>query len=508
MAVFTPKTFPEFFQRMLNRVVARTELTDLEVGGVLTTIVGAVARELDDMSYQMVALRELWDLDTATGIDLDARAVDCNPDEITRNGAVKAAGSVVFGRTNTAASVTVPAGTLVALVGGTPTYTTNADVILGVGVATSASTAVTAVVPGSEGNCDPADTSIPTGISEIVVNVAGIETVHNDTACSGGRDQESDSELRERIRAYLRSLPRATPDALKAAVLGVEVTGYGRIVTAQVEELPTPNYGQVNVWIDDGNGTTEFSTSTGTFALATEEVVIDPAIGGEIRLYLDHHALVPAVAPTVKWKDHHDYSGNGVDAIVELTEGEAGDGATTYDYIVNYATGKITLNPKGPSLIPDAATSTDSVAGLQSGDALYAEYTYYLGLISEAQKIIDGDPDDRTNYPGYRAAGVYVQVKAPTVYWQVIEASMVLVSGYDTSTVIAAAQTAIIQYINSLGVNGDVIFSELVAAVHAVEGVFDVTFQSPDQTDTNPNTIIGDGELARTRLSDMTISGG
>lgn len=502
MAVFQPKTFPDFFERMLNRVVARTDLTDLEVGGVLTTIIGAVARELDDVSYQMVALRDLWDIDTASGIDLDARAADCNPDEISRNGKTFATGTVIFGRTDTTGDVTIPANTQVAVIGGTPIYATMADVTIVAGNTESASVGVVALAAGADGNIDAADLAIPTGIGELVVPVSGVETVYNNTSCTGGRDEETDAELRERIKAYLRSLSRATPDALRSAVLGLSVDGYGRVVIAQVEELPIPNYGQVFVWIDDGNGTTEVSDVSGV------ETVIDPAIGGEIRLYLNNAALVEDAPPTVVWKDHNDYSGGGVDSLHTLIEGFWGDDPATYDYLTNYATGKLTINPGGPSGIPDEVTSVDGVAGLQPGDALTAEYTFFIGLIGEAQKVIDGDPADRDNYPGYRAAGVYVQVKAPTVYWQIIEASVVVETGYDSESVVNQVAIAIEQYVNSLSINGDVIFSEMVHAAQEIDGVFDITFTKPDQTDANPNVLIGDGEVARTRTSDMLISGG
>lgn len=506
MPVFAPKTFPDFFERMLARVVARTALTDLESGGVISTVCGGVARELDDISYQIVALQNLWDLDTATGADLDARAADANPDEISRQAAVAATGTVVFGRTNTAAAVTVPIGTIVAVVGGSPTYQTTAAVTLGIGVAESAAVGIVAVEAGSAGNCDPADLTAtpPTGILEIVVNLAGIETVRNDTSCAGGQDRESDQSLRNRVRAYLRSLSRGTPEALRSAVLGVTVSGYGRIVIADVEELAVPNYGKVYVWIDDGTGNTGFTANNGGAA----ETVIDPAAGGEIRLDLSRNALVPTIPPVVTWRDHNNYNGAGVDVIHTLQIGVPGvDLPAAYDYSVNYASGRITINPGGPTGIPDAATSTANVAGLQPGDALFAAYTYYEGLIAEAQKIIDGDPADRTNYPGYRAAGTYVEVRPPTVYIQAIAATITLEPGYEYATVSAQAAAALERYVNGLSINGDVILSELVNAAQSVAGVFDVVFSQPDQTAPNPNVIIGAGELARTSSAQITLTG-
>ena len=113
MARFAPRKFTEILARLVSRVVARTDLTDTAVGGFVHTILAAVARELDDLGFQLVNLQRLWDLDTASGEDLDERAKDVNPDEMTRAGATKAAGSVTFGRANTVGAAAVAAGTLV-----------------------------------------------------------------------------------------------------------------------------------------------------------------------------------------------------------------------------------------------------------------------------------------------------------------------------------------------------------------------------------------------------------
>jgi len=512
MAVFQPRTFSDFFERMLHRVVARTELTDLEAGGILSTVLGGVARELDDISYQIVALQGLWDLDTATGEDLDARAADVNPDEITRKGAVKASGTVVFRRNgSTASTVVAPAGTAIAASGGDPQYVTTADATITSGTTESAAVGAVASVGGTAGNLDPGlwstDAGGPSGISEIVVNVAGVDEVNNDTSFTGGQDKETDSQLRQRIKMYLRSLSRGTPDSLRAAVLGVSVEGYGRIVVCSVVEEPAPNLGKVTVYIDDGNGTTEVDDDNLTAALP--ETVISPAIGGEIRLMLSRGAVVDTVSPVVQWTDSQGYNG-APGTVYTLTEGNPGDALTSYDYLLNYATGKITINyavPTGspattPSMIPDDVTSTDSVSGLQPGDTLTARYAWYVGLIGEAQKIIDGDTSDRTNYPGYRAAGTYVKVYAPAVYWQNITGTVALESGFTSSEVLSAASNAIEQYVNGLEINGDVIFSELYYAVQSVSGVFDVTFTTPTS-----NVIIGEGELARTSASRIVLTG-
>jgi hypothetical protein len=47
--------------------------------------------------------------------------------------------------------------------------------------------------------------------------------------------------------------------------------------------------------------------------------------------------------------------------------------------------------------------------GLAAGeDLVWGGYVAYAGLVREAQRLIDGDPDDPINYPTWRAAGVNV----------------------------------------------------------------------------------------------------
>lgn len=466
MARFTPRYLTDFLKRMAYRVVARSGLTDLEPGGQLHTILAAVARELDDIHFQMVNLMKLWDLDTATGEDLDRRAEDVNPDEIKRLGAVKATGTVVFSANSAVASdVTILAGTIVR-VSGSSEYKTSTSATILTGFTDSASTAIVALEAGEDGNCDAAAV-------DDMDRISGVDSVTNDTACTGGQDEETDQQLRDRIRAYQRSLGRATPDALKYAALNVSVEGYGRIVTAEVVEGVGADLGIVTVYVDDGTGTVEATDDN----YGTPESVVTTATGGEIRLFLDSKPVDQDEAVTIVWNDGSDHT---------LIEDD--------DFTLNYATGQITLIPGGTASIP--------ATGLGAGDSVTAEYTWYEGLIAEAQKVIDGDPSDRNNYPGYRAAGVQVFVLSPTVYQQLVEATIVVEDGYDSATVLAKCKSAIVRYINGLGINGDVIWSELIHAVQAVNGVHDVTFVSP-----TANVVIGEGELARVTTANITLTG-
>lgn len=566
MARFQPRTFTDFLERMGARLVARSDLTDLEPGGVAHTMLAAVAREEDGTHFQMVNLQKVWDIDTATGEDLDRRAADVSPDELERKSKTKAAGSGVFSRgsgaddpvtaedtgeepdgavtsfaftlgdngvllstvtlnwtsgavaksmtddgagaftgdgnaagstidyvtgavvmdatgdtpdTDTAitadytpllGAVTIPAGTTVTQQTSDQDYTTSASTSIAAGATESPAVAIVAVVAGSDGNTDAETIK---GFSPI----AGVEKFLNDTACTGGQDAETDAQFRDRIKAYLRSLPRGTPDALKFAVLGVAVDGYGSIVAAEVVEGVASERGQVWIYVDDGNGTIEVTDDNS----GSPETLVT-ATGGELRIFTDNKPVKEGgtVAATFVWTPI------ATGTPVTLIEGD--------DYYLNYATGQVTLQPGG--------TAGIATTGLAVGDVVTGEYEWYEGLIGEAQKVVDGDPADRTNYPGYRAAGTQVFVIAPTVYQQIVTASVTIEEGYVADAVLEKAKSAINRYINGLGINGDVVFSELVHQVQSVAGVYDVVFTSP-----TANVVIGEGELARVQPDNISLSG-
>lgn len=454
MARFEPKTFRTFLERMSYRVVARTALTDLEPGGNLHTLIAGVARELDDISFQTVNLQTIWDIDTATGEDLDARALDFPPDGLERQGEVKANGSVVFSRSGTTGAVAIPAGSIVRVPNG-PEYATTAAGSILAGFTDSASIGILALEAGTAGNVDP-------GTVTQLDAIAGVETVNNAAEISGGQNEETDAEFRVRLKAYLRSLPRGTPDALKFAVLDTFLEDFGRIVTAEVVELEGVDLGKVYIYVDDGAGTVELTADN----YGAPETVVAVAIGGEERVFLDNKPVKTGTLLIVR-----------KNAAV-LVEG--------VDFTLNRATGQITLTV---ALVP--------------ADTVDAEYTWYEGLIEEAQKIIDGDPADRENYPGYRAAGTQVFVIAPVVLQQIVEGAITFEDEFlgEAEDVLTSVRNAINRYINGLPINGDVILSELIAAAQSVPGVFDVSFTTP-----TGNVVIGSGELARVVDDNIDLS--
>lgn len=139
------------------------------------------------------------------------------------------------------------------------------------------------------------------------------------------------------------------------------------------------------------------------------------------------------------------------------------------------------------------AFSTTTQRGLQG-------YNFYTGLLALVHKTIYGDDQDLDSYPGVGAAGIDFEIISPTVEELGFNIDVTLAEGFSLSNVEDEIRTAITSYVNSLGVNEDVILAEVVAAVMGVDGITDAEIISPAQ-----NIIIADSEIARTRDSLITL---
>lgn len=462
MGQFQVRVFDAILERMINRVVARTDLTDINDGSDLKQVLAAAAREDDDQYVQMLRLLDLFGIDTAIGNDLDERARQFNPALITRLMAQKATGEVQFSRTGTVGAVTIAIGTEIEVpaegAAEPITFITTEEGTISAGNTDSNLVDVVAKEAGAPGNVS-ADT-----VTGFVSKPSGVDTVTNPSTFTNGRDLESDDAFRQRLKNSIKGLARAHVDGIESAALGVEDTVTGkRCIFATAVEDPI-NRGEVTLYIDDGAGTagTDKTVRVGVFVLAS-------AVGGETVLQTPHKPLDPTATFTLY-----------INAAPQI-EGT--------DYSINRASGQINLLP--------AAYPT----GLTALDAVTADYTSFEGLIAEVQKVIDGDPSDRANYPGYRAAGVRVQVLAPQTVYQTVTGNITVLTNYNQTTVAAAASAAVNAYINGLRIGEDVILNEIRERAMAVPGMYDLQLTAPTS-----NTVILDTQLARVLSSGITFT--
>ena len=118
--------------------------------------------------------------------------------------------------------------------------------------------------------------------------------------------------------------------------------------------------------------------------------------------------------------------------------------------------------------------------------------------IADVQDVIDGDGTSEN--PGYRAAGINVVVKKPTVVSQNVTATVYVLTGADTAQIRVDIINSLTNYMNTLGVGATIIYNELIAAFLGVYGVTDVALSAPSANVSVTPTQVG-------RIGSITLSG-
>lgn len=464
--IFRIRPYAELLQTAINRVVARSALTDLTPGSKVYQVLGAAARLVEQLYIETARLLELFGIDRAQGTDLDDRAREYMPDGFERGAATYASGTLRWARpaSATGTAVAIPVGTVVARTGANPRVvyvTTAAGEILAGATQSQVSGGGGDIPARAELSGAAGNTAVGT-VTRMVSVVAGTSGVTNPRPFVGGDDAESDDAFRARIRERTRSLARCIREALESRAKDAEVNGQ-RVTVARC----IPNVwrrGDVTLYVDDGAGglTNLFAWRLGA------ETLMSSATGGERYFYTTYKPL-QGRAWTVKR--------NGA----PLTKG------TDYELVPPW--GMITLSE---DVFP---------TGLAAGDTLTIEpYTYWTGLMAEAQRLIDGDPADPTNYPAWHAEGVVVRCAPPEVNLLVVRCVVAVLDGYTRETVIAQVRERLSDYVNSLNVGDDVILAELVQRAMDVPGMYDVNFERP-----TANTPIADDEVARLLSTNLSV---
>ena len=110
--------------------------------------------------------------------------------------------------------------------------------------------------------------------------------IKNKEAFTNGKDEETDDELRDRVKNFAQGVGRGTKDAILGALTQVQDVRKGskkRIVSAT---LINPPGGDVDIYIDDGTG-----YKAEEVAVNDEEVLL-VAEGDETELQLKNHPVV------------------------------------------------------------------------------------------------------------------------------------------------------------------------------------------------------------------------
>lgn len=458
MARFQLKRRREIVRDIISRYVVRAGALDVASSGKLMQLISAISDEINEAYLSMNRLPTLFSPLTARGPDLDETARLVAPGRLQRGGARRAVGR---GRltysTAPSSDETIRAGFSIKSTTSGVVYTSIADMVTSSGSTVSSIVPFVATVPGEQGNTGSSSTfslaSRPTGVS-------GVEIT---SPFQNGRLAESDEDFQRKILGWIDQLTSATDIALETAVLGLEdpTTGSAKTVVFAKAVTDIRDRGNVTLYIDDGNG-----TAGADYTTVTSEAVIT-AVGGEQFARLDFWPI-------------------DLSQTFTLVSGTRGALESGFHYWLNPATGELEFDPP-----------------LVTGETITANaYTYFTGLIAEAQKVVDGVATDRANYPGVNDAGILVRVLSP----QIRQISVVCTLSYedgvsDRTTVATSVKSAVVAYINTLGISGDVILNEIRKAIMCVPGVYDVDIQSPSS-----NITILDNELSRSTTALITVN--
>ena len=545
------RRYQEILDRMIDSIIMRTSITDLEDSSVIKQILAAVAREIDDANYQLTRLQDLFAFDRAAGADLDSRAAELLPAGLGRIPSQRALGYLVFSRPTTTGTITIPAGTLVQTTNNVIVQTVQQGVITATNPALIAghavgrdSNLVSAVASqgGSAGNI-AAGTAI-----RFVLRPAGVTEVTNPAAFVRGRSAETDDEFRARIKLYLNALYSCTVDALEYAALQQSLVTGQRVVYSHAAEDPL-NPGHVTLYIDDGTGTAEtyvIDSPTATLVGGTLSALSGTSQTLTIPtgpFTADHVGRTITIAGATNAGNNGSFpvtAVNGSTQIVYtnatgvaetpsggtyalngelLTEGLAGppaDSAVGGEEYLDLTHAPVRLRGASPITVISSTRSTLTAnthytinpatgrirftPALAAGEQIRVLYTYYTGLIDLVQRAIDGDPTDRLNFPGVRAAGTTVVVTTPEVVPLTVRVTLQVARGANRTAVNTAVESVISAYINGLGISGDVIRNELIEQIMGVTGVVDCTLELP-----TANIVMLDNQLPRITTNDIDV---
>ncbi len=218
---------------------------DKTEGSIFYDAITPVAKEIDKLHAKADAILNARLLDTATGEDLDAAVREWG---VERKKAQYAEGTVTFSGTP---NTVISAGALVA--SEAVQYYVKEDVVIGDDGTITAS--VVCAVPGAIGNVGASR------ITRIPITLAGVDSVKNDSAMTGGYDRETDEILRERTYIKIRT-PSTSGNKYDYINWATEVEGVGGAKVTPLWNGP----GTVKVVIVDSNG-----------EIASEKTVADVA---------------------------------------------------------------------------------------------------------------------------------------------------------------------------------------------------------------------------------------
>jgi len=371
MADIQLRSYQSILGAMAAQLLGSTDLTDLNPGGVLLTLLEAAAASDFSLEAKLVQLLNVRNIDKAIGIDLEGLAIEMgvSPGRIGAS-AASATLSVqdsAFTKisSNIYAGATAPtAGDSVVKLVSAASFSSSGTIYIGRGTATSESiNYVSATNSGSYWTLQLSshltknhlvgeevvlsqggDRAIParqvvrvpafggspaisfsilssykladgedtiTGVLAAAIDPGSVSnvgrhkiiefqgtpwstaTITNEDPSTGGRDAETDPEIRQRVKDFVHDLGRGTERAIIRAVVGISDSEENkRVISAFLRHSTDPTKPAI-LFIDDGNGFAPIFSGIG------QEVIVTSAVGTETFFQLQKWPLVKSQAASV-----------------------------------------------------------------------------------------------------------------------------------------------------------------------------------------------------------------
>lgn len=337
--------------------------------------------------------------------------------------------------------------------------------------------------------------------------------VTNDALFTGGSFIESDTDLQDRALLHLQSLGKGTPLALREAVLGVTdpVSGQ-KISTASVLEKFSTD--EVLIYVDDGSGFVpdQVILPRDSFAVAPDPIVIGSgtytlnsaddfpsegfvlaspeSVQAEIMEFTAVDYVTDVLTLSGTTSNAHDAADEVVQVEVITTSSDPGvDFFTLKKYPVVRNSQRLWAGPNASTLtlqtegtdyyINKARGKIEFLSPVVTGTYIAVTYTYYTGLIFQAQRFVNGSTDDDIAFPGVVAAGIEATVETPAIRRITVRLSITANDGFEESALAPNVRSAVENYITALGIGQDVIVSEIIERAMGVPGVYNALVQEP-----------------------------
>lgn len=273
-------------EEILNDMLAALRATepdlDTGVGSLPRKILDAVAEAISERDMDRYLYQYAYDIDAKSGADLDEMVRLFG---ITRLPARRSYGEVTFSRTNpSAAAVRIPTGTQVQTdpeLSPITVVQTIVDATIPVGL-TSVTVPCVAVLAGADGNVSAGTLTFRK------TALAGISTMTNTVAFTGGLDQETDANLRRRFKETVFRNLSGTDQMYRGIALDVtEVT--------QANVLGSTKRWRERIEISSGAATT--TVQDAAYIVPDSASIGEDLTGGDVLRENVHYTMNYGVNP-------------------------------------------------------------------------------------------------------------------------------------------------------------------------------------------------------------------